>query len=83
MSAKFTTDIVREIWDENIGTKKVVRPHRQRYVLVELISYNIDGGATESMAFTSDEALLVAEALIACAKEMSKEKNPEHKVSDY
>ena len=71
---KFTLETVREVWDEESGGDCVeIGPDRDALGLVELRCKH-DDKIIERMSFMPAQALLIAQAIIACAGEITGKK---------
>lgn len=71
---KFTLETLREVWDEESGGDCVeIGPDRDALGLVELRCKH-DDKIIERMSFMPAEALLIAQAIIACAGEITGKK---------
>ena len=70
---RYTTEIMRVIWDDTTGESIEVGPDRDSLKLVEIRYRSDDGKLGNAMTFTPEQARLVAAVLIECVKEMEEE----------
>ena len=66
----YTSEVVREIWDDKIGDHVSVGPDRDGLELVAIRLCNVDGIITDRFTFPPDQAVLVAQAMLASANEL-------------
>lgn len=69
---KFETEVMREIWEEPEGDNHLeVGPDRDGLGCVEIRRKDSAGKICERISFPVEEATACANAMLACAKEMS------------
>lgn len=71
---KFTLETLREIHNDEDGSRYEVGPDRDGLDCVELRYRNLEGQFIERMTFPPDLAYLIADALIECGQELEKPK---------
>jgi hypothetical protein len=68
--SEFTLEVLRQIWNDKTGDLVEVGPDRDGLDLVEL-RQKIDGGEeVVRISMPSEQATLVAQAMLRCAREM-------------
>jgi len=70
MDVKYTSEVAREIWDDKTGEHVVVGPDRDGLGLVSVRYYSGDSAVTNALTFPPDQAVLVAQAMLASANEL-------------
>jgi hypothetical protein len=68
----YSTETMREIWDDKTGEKVEVGPDRDALGMVEIRCKTGAGVITTRLAFPADEARLVAQAMLVCADELGR-----------
>lgn len=68
-------EIVRQIWDDKHGDRIEVGPDRDGLDMTEVRFVNAEGKIFKRMAFTQQQARMVAAAMVECADEIDN-KNP-------
>ena len=74
--SKYSTEIVREIWNDDTGERVCVGPDRDGLDLLEIRQMTDDGKVGQSITLTPDQARLVAAAMYECADELDKKTTP-------
>ena len=71
-SSKYSTEVVREIWNDDTGERVCVGPDRDGLDLLEIRQMTDDGKVGQRIIFTPDQARIVAAAMLECADELDK-----------
>lgn len=66
----YSTETMREIWDDKHGDRVEVGPDRDALGMVEVRYKTEDGAIASRVAFSPEQARMVAHVMLLCADEL-------------